>query len=133
MGKQEHQSLGKRYISLFVLCVVVLLIGIISSVPIKAEVHSVDGKPPFLFALFLFLLSLTTTIGMAYSTYFSWFQGATARSNVKHTIEQLAKRFFIFRLPIYHPTFIFWFIRIISPIATIMGFGLFLLVLFSVF
>jgi len=133
MDKQKHQSLIKRYISFFAFCLVLLLIAIITSDPIKVEVHSVGGKPYFLFALLFSTLLLGSTIGMAYSTYLGWFQEAKARSNVKYSMEKLANRFFIFRLPIYNPTFIFWFIRIISPIATLLFFCLFLLVVFSAF
>ncbi|SRR6266496_4653521 len=133
MDKQRQQNLVKRYVLVFTLCVIILLIGVIASVPIKVEVHSVGGKPPFIFALLLSVMLLASAIGMTYSTYFGWFQETKARSNVKHTIEEMRKRFFIYRLPIYNPTFIFWFIRIISPIAAIMLFGLFILVLLSAF
>ncbi len=133
MGKQKHQNLVKRNVSFFAFCVLILLIAVIFSVPIKVEVHSFGGKPPFIFALLFSAMLLAAAIGMAYSTYLGWFQEAKARSNVKHVIADMAKRFFIFRLPIYNPTFIFWFIRIISPIAAIMLFGFFLLVLFSAF
>jgi ABC-type proline/glycine betaine transport system permease subunit len=75
MGKQKHQNLVKRNVSFFAFCVLILLIAVIFSVPIKVEVHSVGGKPPF----------------------------------------------------------VFWFIRIISPIVAMLLFGLFLLVLFSAF
>ena len=133
MDKQKQQNLVKRYVSFFAFCVLILLIGVIFSVPIKVEVHSVGGKPPFIFALLFSAILLAAVIGMAYSTYLSWFQEAKTRSNVKHSIEEMKKRFLIYRLPIYNPTFIFWFIRIISPIAVILLFGLFLLVLFSAF
>ena len=132
MEKQKQQNLVKRYVLVVTLCVIILLIGVIASVPIKVAVHSVGGKPPFIFALLLSVMLLASAIGFAYSTYLGWLQ-AKARSNVKHTIEEMRKRFFIYRLPIYNPTFIFWFIRIISPIAAVILFGLFLLVLFSAF
>jgi tryptophan-rich sensory protein len=96
MDKQKQQNLVKRYVSFFAFCVVILLIGVIFSVPIKVEVHSVDEKPPFIFALLFSIMLLATAIGMAYSTYLGWFQEAKARSNVKRTIEELAKRFLFF-------------------------------------
>ena len=132
MDKQKQQNLVKRYILFFSVCVIILLIGVIASVPIKVEVHSVGEKPPFVFALLISGMLLASAIGFAYSTYLGWFH-PKARSNTKYTIEEMQKRFFIYRLPIYNPTFIFWFIRIISPIATIVLFGLFLLVAFSAF
>ena len=132
MDNQKRQNLVKRYVSFFAFCVIILLIGVIASVPIKIEVHSVGGKPPFIFALLFSVILLASAIGFSYSTYLGWFQ-ANARSNVEHTIEEMRKRFFIYRLPIYNPTFIFWFIRVISPVAAVILFGLFLLVLFSAF
>lgn len=132
MDNKKRKNPVKRYVSFFAFCVIILLIGVIASVSIKVEVHSVGGKPPFIFALLFSAILLASAIGFAYSTYLGWFQAKT-RSNVKLSIEEMRKRFFIYRLPIYNPTFIFWFIRIISPIAAIILFGLFLLVLFSAF
>ena len=132
MDKQKQQNLVKRYVLVVTLCVIILLIGVIASVPIKVAVHSVGGKPPFIFALLLSVMLLASAIGFAYSTYLGWFN-PKARSNTQYTIEEMRKRSFIYRLPIYNPTFIFWFIRIISPIAAVILFGLFLLVLFSAF
>jgi len=98
MDKQKHQNLVKRYVSFFAFCVIILLIGIVASVPIKVEVHSVGEKPHFIFALLFSAMLLATAIGMAYSTYLGWFQEAKARSNVKYSMEKLASRSFIFRL-----------------------------------
>ncbi len=133
MDKQRRQNWIKRNASFFALCVLVVLILVILTVPIKLEVNSVGGKPPFLFALLFSALSLVATIGMAYSTYLAWFQEARARSNVKRTVEQLAKRFPIFRLPMWNPALVFWYLRIISPIASIILLGFFLLALLSAF
>lgn len=133
MDKQRQQSLVKRYVSFFAFCVIILLIGVIASVPIKLEVHSVGVKPPFLFAI-LFSVSLqATSVGAAYLSYLVWFQGQKTRKDLTTSIDQLANRFFIFRLPIYNPTFLFWFMRLTLPVTALMLFGLFLLVLFSAF
>ncbi len=133
MEKQKKQNLIKRYVSCFAFCAVILLISVVFSIPIKIEVHSVGEKPPFLFALFFAISLLATAIGATYLSYLYWFQGIKARTNLEATIERLAKRFFIFRLPIYNPTFLFWFIRVFVPITALILFGLFLLVLFSAF
>jgi len=133
MEKQKQKNLIKRYVSFFAFCAVILLIGVVLSVPIKVEVHSVGEKPPFLFALFFAISLLATAIGAAYLSYLYWFQGVKVRTNLEATIEKLANRFFIFRLPIYNPTFLFWFIRAFVPITALMLLGLFLLVLFSAF
>jgi hypothetical protein len=133
MGKQRQQNLVKRYILVFTLCVIILLIGVIASVPIKVEVHSVGEKPPFLFALLFSVSLLAMSIGAVYLSYLSWFQGEMARTNLTKAIEQLVNSFVIFRLPIYNPTFLFWFIRFTVPVAALMLFGLFLLVVFTEF
>jgi phosphoglycerol transferase MdoB-like AlkP superfamily enzyme len=80
MSKQRQQSLVKRYVSFFAFCVIILLIGVIASIPIKVEVHSVGEKPPFLFALLFSVLSLATAIGAAYLSYLYWFQGEKTRT-----------------------------------------------------
>ena len=100
MDKQRQKNLAKRYVSVFAFCVIILLIGVIASIPIKVEVHSVGGKPPFMFAFLLSSILLASAIGTAYSTYLSWFREGKARSNIKYTIEEMRKRFFIYRLPI---------------------------------
>ena len=133
MEKQKQKNLVKRYVSFFAFCAVILLIGVFLSVPIKVEVHSVGEKPPFLFALFFTISLLATAIGAAYLSYLYWFQGIKARTNLEATIERLANRFFIFRLPIYNPTFLFWFIRLTIPVAALLLLWLFLLVMFSAF
>jgi hypothetical protein len=133
MHKKRQQSLFKRYVSFFAFCVIILLIGAIVSVPIKVEVHSIGEKPPFLFAVLFSVLLLTTLIGEAYLSYLFWFQGEKARTNLTTSIDQLANRFFIFRLPIYNPTFLFWFMRLTLPVTALMLFGLFRLVLLSAF
>ena len=97
------------------------------------EIHSVGEKPPFLFALFFAISMLATAIGAAFISYLCWFQGKTARTKLGATIERLADRFLIFRLPIYNTTFLFWYIRFFSPITALLLFGLFLLGLFSAF
>ena len=109
------------------------MVGVIFSVPIKVKVNFVEGKPPFIFALLFSAMFLMSAIGMAYSAYLCWFQEAKARSNVKRSIEGMRKLFFIYRLPIYNPTFIYWFVRIISPIAAAILFGFSLLMLISAF
>jgi hypothetical protein len=113
--------------------VIILLIGVIVSVPIKVEVHSVGEKPPFLFAVLFSVSLLATSIGAAYLSYLFWFQGEKARKNLTTSLDQLTNRFFIFRLPIYNPTFLFWFMRLTLPVTALMLFGLFLLVLFRAF
>ena len=133
MEKQKQQNPIKRYVSFFTFCVGILLIGVVLSVPIKVEVHSGGGKPPFLFALFFSILLLVSAIGAIYISYLSWFQGAKARANLTTTMEQLANRFIFFRLPIYNPTFLFWFIRLTIPVVAILVSGLFLLTVFSAF
>ena len=133
MDKQRQQGLVKRYVSFFVFCVIVLLVGVVFSVPIKVEVHSVGEKLPFLFALLISVSLLAMSIGAAYLSYLYWFQGEKARTNLATSIEQLANRFVIFRLPIYNPIFLFWFIRFTIPVASLILFGLFLLVVFSAF
>ena len=133
MEKQKQKNLVKRYVSFFAFCAVILLIGVFLSVPIKVEVHSVGEKPPFLFALFFTISLLATAIGGPYLSYLYWFQGIKARTNLEATIERLANRFFIFRLPIYNPTFLFWFIRLTIPVAALLLLWLFLLVMFSAF
>ncbi len=50
MEKQKQQNLIKRYVSFFAFCAGTLLIGVVLSVSMKVEVHSVGEKPPFLFA-----------------------------------------------------------------------------------
>lgn len=133
MDKQRQQNLLKRYISFFAFCLIILLIGVIASIPIKMEVHSVGEKPSFVFSFLVSAMSLAAAVVSSYSTYMCWFQADKARLNIKHSIEELAKQYFIYRLPLYNPTFIFWFIRIISPIIAILLFGLFLLMLLSGF
>ncbi len=117
MNKRKRQNLVKRYVFYTGFCIVILLSGIIFSVPIKIEVNSVGVKPPFLFALFFSILLSTSAIGTAYISYMSWFQGTKIHNNLKISIEYLANRFFIFRLPIYNPTLLFWYIRITSPVV----------------
>lgn len=133
MEKQKQQNLIKRYISFFAFCAGILLIGVVLSIPMKVEVHSVGEKPPFLFALFFSILLLASAIGSIYLSYLYWFQGIKARKNLAITIEQLAVRSFIFRLPIYNPAFLFWFIRFTIPVVAILVSGLFLLTVFSAF
>ena len=124
----------KRYISFIALCVVILLIAVVLSMPVKVEVHSVGEKPPFLFALLLLITLLVTAVLATYASYFAWFKEIKARSNIKNTIEQLANRYGYFRfLVITNVTFLFWFIRFTSPISALFSFGLFLLILFSAF
>jgi hypothetical protein len=130
---RKHNNLFKRYVSFFAFCIAALLIGFVFSVPVKVDVHSVGEKPPFLFALFLAIFLLAMAIGATYLSYLSWFQGAKARTNLTASIEQFANRFVIFRLPIYNPAFLFWFIRVFIPIVALLLFGLFLLVVFSAF
>src|SRR6185436_1361128 len=117
----------KRYISFFAICVVILLIGVIFSVPVRVEIHSVGEKPPFLFALLLSITLLATAMAGFYISYLYWFQETKSRANLKTSIEKLANRSFLFRLSIYNPTFLFWYIRFASPIIAFMLFGLFLL------
>jgi len=123
----------KRYISFFAICVGILLIGVIFSVPVRVEIHSVGEKPPFLFALLLSITLLATAMAGFYISYLYWFQETKSRANLKTSIEKLANRSFLFRLSIYNPTFLFWYIRFASPIIAFMLFGLFLLVFFSAF
>src|SRR5437773_6442371 len=117
MEKQKQQNLIKRYVSFFAFCAGTLLIGVVLSVSMKVEVHSVGEKPPFLFALFFSMLLLVSAIGATYLSYLSWFQEAKARINLTTTIERLANRFIFFRLPIYNPTFLFWCIRLTIPVV----------------
>ncbi len=133
MEKQKHQKLLKRYAAFFVLCTVILLAGVVFSIPIKVNVHSVGEKPPFLFALLFSIMLLAIAIGGVYLSYLYWFQVIKARKNLTTSMEQLANRSFIFRLPIYNPKFLFWFIRLTAPLATFLAFGLFLLTVFSAF
>jgi hypothetical protein len=133
MDKQRQQSLVKRYVPFFVLCVIILLIGVIVSFPIKVEIHSVNEKPPLLFAVIFSVSLLAAAIGATYLSCLFWFQGEKARNNLTTSINRLAKRFFIFRLPIYKPTFLFWFMRFNLPFTALLLFGFFLLVLFSAF
>lgn len=109
------------------------MIGIILSVPIKVEILSVGEKPPFLFALLLSIILLTMSAAGSYISFLSWFGETKFRTNFETSIEKLGDEFPFFRLPIYNPTLIFWFIRLIVPIASFLIFGLFLLVLFSAF
>jgi hypothetical protein len=133
MEKQKNQNLLKRYVAFLVFCTFILLTGVVLSVLMRVEVHSVGEKPPFLFALLFSVLLLAAAMGAIYLSYIYWFQGVKARQKLTTSIEQLADRFFIFRLPIYNPAFLFWFIRLTVPVAAIMLSGLFLLVLFSAF
>jgi hypothetical protein len=123
----------KRYISFFAFCVVLLLIGIALSISGEIEVNSVGEKPPFVFALFFLVTSLTSTIGLFYVSYLYWFQETKARANLKTLIDRMAKGSFLFRLPLYNHQFLFWYIRLTFPILAIFLLGLFLLVLFSAF
>ena len=135
MNKQKHQNLIKRYIAFFTFCIVLILIGVFASIPIEINVtiNSVGEKPPFLLA-FLFSTSLLSlSVGMGYSAYQYWFEEEKARANVKKSIERLSNHSFIFQLPIYNPTFLFWFLRVTTPVAALMLFGIFLLVAFSAF
>ena len=114
---------------------VLILIGVVASIPIEINVtiNSVGEKPPFLLA-FLFSTSLLAlSVGMGYSAYQYSFEEEKARANVKKSIERLSNHSLIFRLPIYNPTFLFWFLRVVTPVATLMLFGIFLLVAFSAF
>ena len=123
----------KRYISFIVFCVPILLILVIFSIPAKVEIRSVGQKPPFLFALFLSIILLALAIIGFYGSYLCWFQGKKSRANIKTSIEKLANRFVLFRLPIYNPTFLFWYIRITFPIIALLLLGFFFLVLFTAF
>src|SRR5215217_6118637 len=131
MEKQKHQNPLRRYVTFLIFCMIMLLVGLVFSVPIKVAVHSVGEKPPFLFALLFSALLLTAAFGAVYWSYLYWFQGVKARENLATSMERLANRSFIFRLPIYNPAFLFWFIRFTVPVTAFMLFGLFLLVLFS--
>jgi hypothetical protein len=133
MEKQKQQNLIKRYVSFFAVCAGILLIGVVLSIPMKVEVHSVGEKPPFLFALFFLVVSLASAIGGFYVSYLYWFQETKSRTNLKTLTDRLANRFFLFRLPIYNPKFLFWYIRLTFPILALFLSGLFLLVLFSAF
>jgi NADH:ubiquinone oxidoreductase subunit 6 (subunit J) len=66
MEKQKQQNLIKRYVFFFAFCVGILLIGVVFSIPMKVEVHSIGEKPPFLFALFFSFLLLACAIGAIY-------------------------------------------------------------------
>src|SRR5687767_1910840 len=112
----------KRYISFFTFCVFLLLIGVALSIPVKVEVNSVGEKPPFVFAFLLSVASLASAIGGFYVSYLYWFQEEKARANLKTSIEKLANRSVLFRLPIYHPKFLFWYIRLIFPILALLSF-----------
>lgn len=133
MEKQKHHNLVKRYVSFFTFCVVILLIGVIFGLPIEVEVHSVGEKPPFLIALLLSITLLIAAIAGFYTSYLSWFRETKTRANLITSMKKLANRFVLFRLPIYNPTFLFWYIRFITPIVAFLLLGLFLLVLFSMF
>ena len=133
MDKQKNHSLVKRYISFFAFCVFILIIGDALSVPIKVEVRSVGDKPPFLFALFFSVILLASAIGGFYGSYLYWFQETKSRANLQTSMERLAQRSFLFRLPIYNPKFLFWYIRLTLPMLALFLLGLFLLVVSSAF
>lgn len=123
----------KRYISFFTFCAFLLLIGIVFSIPFKVEVNSVGEKPPFVFALLFSAILLASVIGGFYISYLYWFQEEKARASLKISIEKLADRSVLFRLPIYNPKFLFWYIRLTFPILALFLLALFLLVLLSAF
>jgi hypothetical protein len=123
----------KRYFSFFTFCVVLLLIGVALSIPAKLEINSVGEKPPFVFAFLFSVTLLASATGGFYFSYLYWFQEEKSRANLKTSIEKLANRSVLFRLPIYNPKFLFWYIRLTFPILALFLFVLFLLVLFSAF
>lgn len=103
----------KKYIAFGL---VILVLGVILS---KVEIHTVDGKPPFLIALLIFFLSIASTVGSGYLSYIFWFDVPNAREKANRFTE---------RFPFYNPIFIFWFVRICYPIMTLFLLGLVLLV-----
>ena len=126
MDKQKRQNLIKSYIAFWGFCFALLLIGVVASVPIELTVNG--AKLSFSSALVSSLILLVLSVGMAFSTYQCWFQENKARESLEKYLDRLRSYSLFARLPIYNQETLFWYYRIITPIAFILFFGLFLLV-----
>jgi hypothetical protein len=126
MGKQRFQNLIKRYIAFLGFCFALLLVGVMASVPIKLTVNG--AKLSFSSTLISSLILLALSVGMAFSSYQCWFQEKKTRENSEKYLDILRSCSIFARLPIYNQTTLLWYYRIITPIAFIVCFGLFLLV-----
>jgi hypothetical protein len=126
MDKQRHQDLIKRYIAFFGICFVLLLVGVVASVPMELTVNG--AKLSFSSALIFSLILLALSVGMAVSSYQCWFQEKKTRENLEKYLDRLRSRSVFAHLPIYNQTTLLWYYRIITPIATIIFFCLFILV-----
>ena len=124
----------RRYTTCAIFSVVVLLVGVLLSLPISIGVNAVGEKPPLLFAVFMLIASVFILIGTSYLSYTAWFDGTKTQERVGLATERLAKRFGPFRfLVITNRLFLLWFIRIFYPVLALFSLGLFALVLLSAF
>jgi hypothetical protein len=124
----------RKYASCAIFSVVVLLVGVVLSLPISVDVNSVGEKPPFLFAVFMLISSLFILIGTSYLSYTAWFDGAKTQERVGLAMDRLAKSYGHFRfLVITNRLFWLWFIRIFYPVLALLSLGLFALILLSAF
>src|SRR5215213_8808480 len=103
--------MARKYASCAVFSVVVLLVGVILSVPISVGVNSVGEKPPFLLAVLMLVSSLFILIGTSYLSYTAWFDGAKTQERVGLVMDHLAKSYGYFRfIVITNRLFLLWFI-----------------------
>ena len=124
----------RKYASCAIFSVIVLLVGVLLSLPISIEVNSVGEKPPFLFAFFMLIASLFILIGTLYLSYTAWFDGEKTQERVGLAMDRVAQRYGPFRfLVITNRFLLLWFIRIFYPILALFSLGLFALVLLSAF
>ena len=126
MDKQKRQNLIKSYIAFFGICFALLLIGVVASVLMDLTVNG--AKLSFSSALISSLILLALSVSMAFSTYQCWFQKNKTRENLEKYLDGLRSYSLFARLPIYNQTTLLWYYRIITPIAFILFFGLFLLI-----
>jgi uncharacterized membrane protein len=118
----------RKYISFAVFCLIVLLVGIVLSLPFSIRVTSTGEKPPFLLALLLLITLFFSFIMPLYLSYQAWVDEAEARKKLGSRAEQLAKQYGLFRfLVVTNTTFLLWNARIVYPIVALFSsVGLFL-------
>jgi hypothetical protein len=85
--------------------------------------------PPFWFRVFIFIFSLTMTIGGSMLFYMSWFNSIKARENLEHMREFARQGKLISLRHDYtnmNITAYLWFARLFSPFLIFLGFALLL-------
>jgi hypothetical protein len=133
MSNKRQLNSTKRYGTFFVYGVLAIVIGFTLGVLNKGEGVSINWESSFLFTLFLSVVLMVLAFSAAYLTYQYWFQEDETRKKLTSSIKKMGKEMVIFRSQVYNPKYLFWYIKIISPIILTISLAIFFLVVFSAF